>query len=110
VSAGALRRRVAIERAAGAADGGGGRELMWEPVATVFAAVRPVRAEEREDLGRLDGVATDAVEVRAGTDVRGGDRLQVSGEPDGRTLRVLAVRAADARGRRLIALAEEAGR
>lgn len=106
MSAGALRRRVAIERAAATSDGGGGREIAWAPVATVFAAVRPVRAEEREDLGRLDGVVTDAVEVRAGTDVRGGDRLQVSG----RTLRVLAVRAADARGRRLVALTEEAGR
>lgn len=106
MSAGALRRRLVIERAAATADGGGGREIAWEAVATVFAAVRPVRAEERDELGRLDGVATDAVEVRAGTDVRGGDRLQVSG----RTLRVLVVRAADARGRRLIALAEEAGR
>jgi SPP1 family predicted phage head-tail adaptor len=106
VSAGALRRRVAIARPAATADGGGGREIAWEAVATVFAAVRPVRAEERDELGRLDGVATDAVEVRAGTDVRGGDQLQVSG----RTLRVLAVRVADPRGRRLIALAEEAGR
>jgi len=44
--------------------------------------------------------------VRAGVDLRGGDRLTVGGA----TLRVLAVREADARGRRLIAIAEEAGR
>lgn len=106
MSAGALRRRLVIERATGTADGGGGREIAWEPVATVFAAVRPVRAEERDELGRLDGVATHAVEVRAGVDLRGGDRLTVGGA----TLRVLAVREADARGRRLIAIAEEAGR
>jgi SPP1 family predicted phage head-tail adaptor len=106
VSAGALRRRLVIERAAATTDGGGGREIAWEPVAIVFAAVRPVRAEEREELGRLDGVATHAVEVRAGVDLAGGDRLTV----DGRTLRVLAVRDADARGRRRLALAEEAER
>jgi SPP1 family predicted phage head-tail adaptor len=106
VSAGALRRRLVIERSAGTPDGGGGRELAWTTVATVFAAVRPIRADEREDLGRLDGVATHAVEVRAGIDLRGGDRLTAAGP----TLRVLAVRDADARRRRLVALAEEAGR
>ncbi len=106
MSAGALRRRLVIERAAATADGGGGRDIAWEPVATVFAAVRPVRAEERDELGRLDGVATHAVEVRAGVDLAGGDRLTI----DGRTLRVLAVREADPRGRRLIALAEEGER
>lgn len=106
MSAGALRRRVVIERSTGTADGGGGREVAWEPVATVFAAVRPVRAEERDELGRLDGVATHAVEVRAGVDLAGGDRLMVGGA----SLRVLVVRDADARCRRLLALAEEAER
>lgn len=106
MSAGDLRRRLVIERVAATPDDGGGREITWEPVATVFAAVRPVRAEERDELGRLDGVATHAVEVRAGVDLAGGDRLIVGGT----TLRVLAVREADARGRRLLALAEEAGR
>jgi head-tail adaptor len=106
VSAGALRRRLVIARVVVTADGGGGRAIAWEAVATVFAAVRLVRAEERDELGRLDGVATHAVEVRAGVDLAGGDRLTVGG----RTLRVLAIRDADPRGRRLIALAEEAGR
>lgn len=106
MSAGGLRQRLVIERVAATADGGGGRELAWEAVATVFAAVRPVRAEERDELGRLDGVATHAVDVRAGVDIRGGDRLTVGD----RSLRVLAVREADARGRRLLALAEEAER
>jgi head-tail adaptor len=106
LSAGALRRRLVIERAGGTADGGGGREIAWSPVATVFAAVRSLAADEREDFGRLDGVATHRVEVRAGVDLRGGDRLAAAGQ----TLRVLAVRDADARRRRLVALAEEAGR
>jgi SPP1 family predicted phage head-tail adaptor len=106
VSAGTLRRRVIVERAEGAADGGGGRALAWSAVGTVFAAVRPLRADEREELGRLDGVATHRVEVRFGLDLRAGDRLVF----DGRTLRVLAVHDADERRRRVVALVEEAGR
>lgn len=106
MSAGSLRRRLSIERAAETPDGGGGRAVAWSAVATVFAAVRPIGADERDALGRLDGVATHAVEVRAGVDLRGGDRLT----EEGRTLRVLAVGDADARRRRLVAFAEEAGR
>lgn len=106
MSAGALNRRLVIERAAATADGGGGATLAWSAVATVFAALRPLRADEREVLGRLDGVATHRVEVRAGVDLAGGDRLTIGG----RTLRVLAVQEADVRGRRLAAFAEEAGR
>ena len=105
MSAGAFRQRLAIERPTSTADGGGGRATDWSTVATVFAAVRTLRAGEREELGRLDGVATHRVTVRAGVDLRGGDRL-IAG---GRTLRVLAVRDDDA-GRHRVALAEEAGR
>ncbi|MGX1099965.1 phage head closure protein [Amorphus sp. MBR-141] len=103
---GALDRRVRIEAPLRTGDGAGGATVSWATVATVWANVEAVSAVERDRSGRLGGVATHRVTIRARDGVASGQRLVLGG-------RVLAVRATRPAGRgdRFLVLdAEEEGR
>jgi head-tail adaptor len=59
VSVGELRTRLTLEAPARTGDGGGGAAVAWEPVAVVWAAVRPLGGGEgspRPRHGRLSEI------------------------------------------------------
>ncbi|MEW5421393.1 phage head closure protein [Amorphus sp. 3PC139-8] len=103
---GALDRRLTIETPTATSDGAGGETVVWTKLADVWGRVDALSAAERDRSGRLDGVATHRVTIRARTGVTGGQRLKV----DGRTLMILATRPVGVRDRFLLIEAEEEGR
>lgn len=103
---GALDRRIRIEAPVRTGDGAGGATVAWATVATVWAQVAALSAAERDRAGRLDGVATHRVTIRARDGVASGQRIVLGG-------RVLAVRATRPAGRGdrfMVIEAEEEGR
>lgn len=106
VTIGALDRRVILEAPVSTSDGAGGATVAWQELATVWAQVETLSAAERERSGRLAGIATHRVSIRARDDVESGQRVVV----DGRVLAVRATRPAGVRDRYLILEAEEEGR
>ena len=103
---GRLRHRATVEQPVTVADGGGGSDTTWSAVASVWVAISALSAREREEAGRLDGIATHRIVMRFRDDVRGGMRL-VRGS---RNYRLLDSRDPDGLGRFLILTAEEEGR
>ncbi|MFD1333768.1 phage head closure protein [Methylopila musalis] len=99
----ALRRRVAIERPDDVADEAGGVTRGFAPLATVFARVEPVSAEETCRGAALGLAKLWRVVIRARGDVAGGCRAAWSG----RAFTVLSVRCLDADGRFEELLCEE---
>ena len=59
-----MNKRVTIQRPARTADEGGGNEISWEDLATVWAAVSPVSGKEDLVRGRLKGDVTHKVTMR----------------------------------------------
>ena len=100
---GLLRHRVAVERPVETPDGAGGATIAWEPVATIWARLDPVRASEKTIAAHLAAVATHKVTIRRREDVTGGMRILFRG----RRFRILAVFDPDERGRYAVALTEE---
>lgn len=102
---GALRRRIAIEAPADVPDGAGGATRGFAPLATCFAAVEPLSAEEAA-AGRALGLnRLWRMTIRARGDLSGGHRVVWRG----RAFDVLSVRALDADGRFEELLCEETG-
>ncbi len=100
---GALPHRVTILRPVGAPDSGGGEVVEWEPLATVWARVEPLRADERAVAGHLATVATHRATLRWRADVAGGMRV-AHGD---RALRVVTVADRDETRRFLTLTARE---
>jgi SPP1 family predicted phage head-tail adaptor len=100
---GALRRRVTIEAPADLPDGAGGVVRGFAAVATAFAAVEPVSAEEAAPARALGLNRLWKVTLRALDGLGGGHRVIWGGRP----LDVLSVRALDADDRFLELLCEE---
>lgn len=96
---GALRHRVALERAAPAADG----TLVWTAFATVFAAIDPTSASEAEIGGGTGGRVSHRLEIRFRADVDAGVRARLGT----RIFRILAAHDLDETRRRLVIRAEE---
>lgn len=103
---GRLRHRATVERPVTVPDGGGGSVTTWETVAAVWVAIDALSATEKEEAGRLDGIASHRVVLRFRDDIRGGMRLTRGS----RRFRLLASHDPDGRGRFLILTAEEEGR
>ena len=103
---GDLRHRIVLERPERTPDGLGGAEVEWMPVATVWAAIRPLGerrgliADQAEERLRLE------VTIRHRSDVASGWRV-LHGT---RTLSVEQAHDPDERGAWLRLLAEEEGR
>lgn len=64
VGIGALRERVVLEAASRTGDGGGGADVLWDAVAELWAAVRPISGEERLAADRVAGRVTHKVVIR----------------------------------------------
>ncbi len=105
MSAGRLRTRLAFERESTVPDGGGGRTGGPVPVATLWAQVMPVDAACRIEAGRLDGIVTHRIRIRARGDIGGGLRARTAT----RRFRILAGHDEDDSRRFRILLAEEEG-
>jgi SPP1 family predicted phage head-tail adaptor len=100
---GRLRLQLALEKATASPDGAGGATLAWAAVATLFADVTPLRAEERPRGEGLADMVLHRIVVRHRDDVLPGDRFRL-GE---RTFLILAVSDPQEDGRYLACLAEE---
>ncbi len=100
---GELRHRLRLESAMSSGDGGGGSDVIWTPVAELWACVRAVSGSERLTAEALAGRGMHEVWVRYRADVAPALRF-VAGS------RVLDIRAAldpDGRKRWLRCVCEE---
>ncbi|BCP52824.1 head-tail adaptor protein [Kaistia sp. 32K] len=95
---GQLSSRVVLERAVRTADGAGGATIAWEPVATLWAAIEPVVADESFAADRLSTRVTHRIRIRFRTDLEGGMRIAHRG----RVLRIAAWRDPDETRRFLV--------
>ena len=62
--AGRLNRRVILQTASRAADGGGGSTLTWVDTATVWAAITPLKGTERFQAQQVSATLTTELEIR----------------------------------------------
>jgi SPP1 family predicted phage head-tail adaptor len=100
-----LRERVTIETATATADGAGGASLAWSTLATVWARVEPVAADEKAVAGHESASVTHLVTTRYRDDVTGHARVTFRG----RVFRILAAYDPDETRRYLVLkTAEEA--
>jgi SPP1 family predicted phage head-tail adaptor len=59
-----LRHRITLEQPLPTPDGGGGASLAWEPVAELWAHVRPISGDERLIHDQVAGRLTHVVWLR----------------------------------------------
>ena len=59
-----LRDRLTLEQPVRTPDGGGGASVAWEPVAELWASVRPLSGDERHSHDQVVGRLTHAVWLR----------------------------------------------
>lgn len=85
--AGPLRHRVQIQTATETTSSIGGVSRAWATTATRWAAVEPLRGDERATQQQIDAAVTHRVRMRWGTAVSPKDRLIHRG----RTFEVAAV-------------------
>jgi SPP1 family predicted phage head-tail adaptor len=100
---GALRHRVTLQQVIRTADGGGGVAEIWNTIAELWAAVRPVSGDERIAADGLSGQLTHEVWVRHRTGVTPAMRFLFGS----RILDILAVVDVEGRRRRLKCLCRE---
>ena len=70
IAIGELRTRLTLEAANRTDDGGGGADVVWETVAEVWAAVRPIGGGERFKLDRVAGRLSHEIIIRYRSDVK----------------------------------------
>jgi SPP1 family predicted phage head-tail adaptor len=100
---GHLDQRLLLEAPAETPDGAGGSVRGYTALATLWAAVRPARAQHAVVADAAGATATHQILVRARTDLTTRHRLRKGA----RIWRILSVREADASGRFLLIQAEE---
>lgn len=100
--AGMLRHRLRVETPRTAANG----DVTWTVAGTVWAAIDPVSAGERERGAHLEGTATHRITLRRRAGLTSVDRLTRGG----RRFRILGILDPDEAGRFLTILVEEEGR
>ena len=66
---GSLRDRLTLEQPVRTPDGGGGASVSWEPVADLWAHVRPISGDERLAHDQVAGRLTHQVWIRHRTGV-----------------------------------------
>jgi SPP1 family predicted phage head-tail adaptor len=100
---GSLRHRLTLQQPVAAPDGAGGATVTWTPVAAMWAALRPLSADEAAVADGIKGRVTHEIVLRHRPGITGAMRF-VSGT------RVFAVRSVvdpDETGAWLRCLAEE---
>lgn len=65
---GAMRERITIQREASQDDGGGGYDLAWVDVCTVWARVRPLSGREQAAHGGLEASQMYEITIRTRPD------------------------------------------
>lgn len=100
---GELRHRLILEAPSETPDGAGGVVRTWTMLATVWAAIEPVRAEEQVVADRRLGVLTHRIIVRKRGDLTLNHRFRLGS----RVFAIRAVRDAEERERFLECLVEE---
>ena len=70
MTAGKLRDRITIQRAATADDGYGNTVVGWADLLTVWADVRETTGKEAVAAGRVESSRTATVRIRASSDSR----------------------------------------
>jgi SPP1 family predicted phage head-tail adaptor len=104
-AAGRLRHRVTLESAAETPDGAGGATVTWSAVASLWAEIVPVKADER-GIGEGEGdLTTHRIVVRKRDDISTGDRFTLGA----RLFRIRSVTDMQEDGRFLTCLCEEEG-
>ncbi len=103
VKAGRLRHRVTLQSAADTADGGGGFTTTWSDVATVWAAIEPLKSRERLFAQQLENPVTHRVTIRYRAGVTAKMRLEFGA----RVFNIRGVINAGERDRTLELLCEE---
>jgi SPP1 family predicted phage head-tail adaptor len=73
--AGDLRHRVAIQTASESADTLGEMTKSWSTVATVWAALWPLRGAEREEAGQIKAQVSHRMRLRYNATLTGKHRL-----------------------------------
>lgn len=73
---GKLRHRVILQAPNETADGAGGWTLTWTDVATVWAAIEPLKGAERLKAQRLEASVTHKVTIRHRDGVTAKQRLK----------------------------------
>lgn len=71
--AGQMRDRVTFQEAQEVSDGGGGYDVTWSPVATVWGSFIPERGSERVQAGRIENPVSGVLRIRYSSDVSGID-------------------------------------
>lgn len=100
---GALRRRMIIEVPNDAPDGAGGATRSFAEVQLVWAALEPVKADDRLMDGSIEQAVSHRIILRAGPVLTTAHRLRLGS----RLFAVKGVRALDADEDRILVLAEE---
>ena len=103
VAIGDLRTRLTLEAPTRTGDGGGGASVVWETVAQVWAAVRPLTGDEAVTLDRVAGTSSYEIVIRYRDDVT----LEMRFRDGARVWDINAAFDPDARRRWLKCLAEE---
>lgn len=100
---GRLRCRMTLSTPVETPDGAGGATVVWTDVATLWARLDPVGANERRIADHLATVATHRITIRWRDDIAGGMRFTWRG----RSFRVTAVHDPDETRRYLVAATVE---
>ncbi len=72
---GALRHRVTLQSGARVPDAGGGAEIVWTDIATLWASLKGIAGNERDAADRLDARAKYRLRLRHREDVKPGMRF-----------------------------------
>lgn len=75
MSASRLRARVILQQPVHTPDGAGGVTRSWENVATLWAEIQPLRGQEVQEAGRLQGSTTHKVTIRYRSGVTAAQRF-----------------------------------
>jgi len=100
--AGALNKRVIIERKTDARGTYGEPVATWATLLTVWAGIKPVSGNEQVQGGQLDATATHSITMRH-TDILSTDRINFGG----RIFNIVSVLDQEERGRELKIMAIE---
>lgn len=90
---GAMRHRITIQRYKPTIDDGGGRKIVWEDVADIYANIEPARVDDQRFAEQIREVTTHVITVRFRPDIDFKDRLFHSVLRDGEIVtRTFAIR------------------
>lgn len=82
MAAGPMRRRITFQEESQTPDGGGGYELAWSDIVTVWGSFQPERGRERIEAGRLAETLGGVIKIRSSAASRAitpGNRAVMSG-------------------------------